>query len=247
MSNIIKGIAGVILVGTRRKFIPGTGWNTITSYECTSSGDANALGFAFASDGYEVDIEDRGPVFKVEVTTPTADPNQSEIPIDKWEVLPIDVDKHLFEHPKFQALSEDEQNKIRNWYRTQPESSGPAVTTSDAIDIYDLLRKGTDHYKSPATMVRFTRTVSDSYTTIGTTYNAASKIWTKAQLLALSPPALIASAISAADTALQTPPAGYYGGWLKSQPTITQRGVNKNDISQEWTLENWSTFIYAYA
>ena len=246
----IIGQAGTVFIGNRMRFIQGQGWTTVSVYKSDTPADAQAFAVSNAGIGQNVDADLTRPPYLVEISTPSSDTSNSDESVDRWEILPIEMDKSIFEHPIFQGLIEDEQLVLREWYRNPPDNTGPpfiSTPSADALNIYDLLRKASDHYPSPATSVRWTKTIGDGYVTLGGVYTSANKIWTTAQLLAQGPPSLYASAISAAFNVLDSPASGYASGWLKKQPVISQRGNNRSDIVNEWILENWSTVLYDFA
>jgi hypothetical protein len=138
---------------------------------------------------------------------------------------------------------------LRAYDNSFPETTPAFTPNTDEAEILALLQNGTDHVQSPTVSLRWTRTVSNSWNELGGTYADVGRIWNVADLLALTPPPLIAAAITASTNqrlAVRPPgsSADYRTGWLKQQSTITQRGINKFDIVQEWILETWSIFLY---
>lgn len=250
--SIIKGTASAVLAGTRRRFDPSRGWTTVFRYEFSDSASANAFGGAQAGGQNAVDIDDRGPVYSVEISSPTVDPGGTEDPVGRFEVFPVETEKAIWELPAFQSLTAEEQGALRVYAEDQSDANHDAalaaISSFDGLEILALVRKGTDHYSAPTVGFRFNQTVSDSYSAIGGAGNSISRIFTSATLISsVGPPTLYVSMINAATAALPTPATGYAKGWLKKQSSITQRGVNRSDITQEWILENWSTFLYGAA
>lgn len=248
--STVKGTNGAVLAGTRRRYDPARGWTTALRYEFSDSTSANSFGAASAGSGSVVDIDDRGPVYAVEVSAPSIDPQDPNAgdALDRYELFPVDLEKSLLEHPSFQALTEAEQLLLVDWFESGDKTSAPAVTSADGIDIYTLLRKGTDHYTSPTLGFRFTQTVPDGWNAVGGAGNSINRIFTSATLISsVGPPTLYSTLIASATASLPSPATDYARGWLKKQSTITQRGTNRSDITQEWLLENWSTFIYGAA
>ena len=245
----IIGQAGTVFIGNRMRFIQGQGWTTVSVYKSDTPADAQAFAVSNAGIGQNVDADLTRPPYLVEISTPSSDTSNSDEYVDRWEILPIEMDKSIFEHPVFQDLSVDSKNALRTYQKEQTESAWTAAlaqvgVVGNGFDILSLLIKGTDHYQAAATSVRWTRTIGDGYLSLGAVYSSANKIWTSAQVIAQGPPALYASAISAAFSVLDSPALGYSSGWLKKQPVISQRGSNRSDIVTEWILENWSTVLY---
>ena len=256
----ILGTPGNKLTGTRMNYSPQGGWSTTYIFVCDSAAEAVALAQSQASAFTSVVASVEKPPYTVEVTASRADGGSPDTDYsDKWEITPIDADLSYKEHPKFQdldgsgsgaaaplqealiAFEKNPEGSETDYYTTYQTVSGSA----NAVSFLELLKRGSDHYQNFSTGLRFTRTVSDGFTALGNTFSSVGKLWTTAQIIAAyGPPALYQAAMSGAETALQAPAAGYYGGWLKKQPSITQRGALRSDIVTEWTLANWSTFLY---
>lgn len=245
MSEVIKGALSA-LTGTRRSYSPSNGYVTTFMYQFAKQSDAQAFFASAVSSGYQATIDDKGPVYTVEYSDPTPADGSGEVPVDLWEMPPISQDVSIFQLAEFQALPEADRLKLRTYNQSYPETK-PTLTSDDGESIFKLLQNGTDHYQSPTVSVRWTRTVSGSWNSLGGTYTDVGKIWYASSIINLGAPGLIAAAITAATSqraAAKPAPTNYRTGWLKQQPTITQRGANKFDIVQEWMLETWSVFLY---
>lgn len=249
----ILGQAGTVFIGNRMRFIQGQGWTTVAIYKNDSPADAQAFAVSNAGIGQNVDADLTRPPYYVEISTPSSDTNNPDEFVDRWEIVKVSADLSVMEHPGVQGISDETELDLLNTYFADRSAENWQAIVDDTgsagtmFDFATLIKRGTDHFQNASTSLVWTRTIGDGYASIGGTYNSANKIWTAAQLINIGPPALYAAAISAADTALPSPAAGYYGGWLKSQPDIRQRGSNRSDIVQEWILANWSTTLYAFA
>lgn len=248
---LIKGDGGIVFSGYRRRYDPTLGWQVVSVYMTGSLTAAEAFGAAQATGGNTVDADLTAPPYRIEIASPGTEPGQNDDYSDRWEVLPISIEKPIEQHPVYLGLSFAYRDILRRYRRgelTYSDATGELNCNAGGTqcDLLDMFENNQTHFKSPATMVRWTRTVGDGYTVIGGTYTSVATIWSTATLLNLGPPTLYASAISQADSVLGTQ-ADYTKGWLKEQPTITQRGNSRSDIVQEWTLENWSTLLYGTA
>jgi len=249
MSDVIKGAASA-LIGTRRNSNPSTGISTTSVYQFARQTDAQAFFAGVADAGYLASIDDKGPVYTVEYTNPTAADGSAEVPVDLWEMPPVNQEIPIWQIQEYKNMTSDtDRAALRAYDQSYPETTPAFTPNSDAAEILTLLQNGTDHVQSPTVSLRWTRTVSNSWSALGDTYVDVGIICKPSALLSLGPPALIAAAITAAtNQRLAVRPSGssadYRTGWLKQQSTITQRGLNKFDIVQEWILETWSIFLY---
>lgn len=248
MSDVIKGALSA-LTGTKRTYTPGVGITTAFNYQFAKQADAQAFFAGLVGSGYQATIDDKGPVWTVEYSNPTSADGSPEVPVDLWEMPPINQEIPIWQIEEFKNADETSRAALRAYDQSFPETTPAFTPNTDPAEILTLLQNGTDHVQSPTVSLRWTRTVSNTWNSLGGTYTNVGRIWTVSQLLALSPPDLIASAITAAtNQRLAVRPPGsstdYRTGWLKQQSTITQRGLNKFDIVQEWILETWSIFLY---
>lgn len=257
--STIKGTSAadlVVKIGTRLQFTPGVGSTVIDVYSAQTLDAANAFFQSATGGNNRVDFDRSGPPYRIEVSAPdsqSGDPNDDYV--DNWTMPAASADRSIFELDVFLALSEGVQLLIRQWDsggKTQTDfdlarAAAAAVSSQELDDCNDILGhiiRGSEYFRTGQTSVRWTRTVGSNYSAANFAFANLLKIWTTSQLLALNPPTLIAALISNADTALETPEPGYLTGWLKQPIDVQQRGTDRFDITQEWTLNNWSTVLY---
>jgi hypothetical protein len=189
MPPIVKGLPGPVYSGIRKRYVPGTGWTSAHVYQFSNSTDANAFAAAQAATNVNVvDVDDRVP-YTVEVSTPTADGGSGDDPVDIYELPPLDETADATDSPAFKALSETEQNLIKE-YIDDP-TTAPAVTSAGGIAFYLLLRNGTRQYLKPTTEFRWTRVVSDAGLSAGLAgaFDSIGRIFTTATLnTSVAPP-----------------------------------------------------------
>lgn len=179
-----------------------------------------------------------------------------EITTDVWEIRANEIQKDIREHPLASVtyISEDVWNQIQSGLdnRTKPADMSPALT-GNAAKVYDLLRRGSTHFSLGQYVLRHTTTVG-ARTTRNVSDNNVECIYTTAQLIAEATntglwayplPARLSTKIQA----IQAPAAkpDYLWGWRKLPSTETTAAGNKVEITTEYWLEQWSTFVYGLA
>jgi hypothetical protein len=262
MSNIIRGYQGAVFQGARRNYRPGIGWTTSSRYACPDIATAQGLAGANAGGQLHVDLDDAGPPYIVEIGSPddgTNDPQQ-DVEISTYELTAIDETPDIFESELFRGISnEDHKNAVR-LYRNSAQSQDDwdalidptfgAGTGNDAYTVAELIRNGQDSFYAAKTEFRWTRTVSDSIlpTSSAQAFDSVAKIFTTDKLnSSVAPPAAWQVAIVNSAENIAAAGTGYAVGWLKYQPTITRKGLNKNEISLRWILNTWNTALYGSA
>lgn len=253
MPSIVKGSAGPVYSGIRKRFVPGVGWTSAHVYQFSNSVDANAFAAAQAAGNVNiVDVDDRVP-YTVEVSSPTSDGGSgSDDAVDIYELPPLDIEKDIVESPLFQDLNATDQTVIKA-YRADPSDANydAAVSfpvTSAGLVVLGLIRKGTVSYYAPSVEFRWTRIVSDGGLPAASAgaYSGVGAVFTTGQLTAAigGLPAVWANAIGDAATAYPPAVTGYTKGWLKQQSNIVRRGTNRNELTLRWILGNWSDDLY---
>lgn len=170
--------------------------------------------------------------------------------------------------------SEHEKSRIRNyrnsaqglddwqtWIASPLVQEGPSLgpfvapTTfpalaGDALEVAKLIRNGQDSFYRATSEFRWTRTVTDAQlpTASAQAFDSVARIFTTATLnSSVAPPVAWQSAVTNAATGITAKGANYSVGWLKYQPTITRKGLNKNEIALRWILNSWNTALYGAA
>lgn len=253
MPSIVKGSAGPVYSGIRKRFIPGVGWTSAHVYQFSNSVDANAFAATAAAGNTNiVDVDDRVP-YTVEISSPNADGGTGgDDAVDIYELPPLDIEKDIVESPLFQALDGTDQQVIRA-YRADPSDANydAAVdfpVTAAGLVVLNLIRAGTSNYYAPSVEFRWTRIVSDNGlpTAASGAYSGVGSVFTTAGLTGAigGLPAVWATAITSAAGAYPAPVTGYSKGWLKQQSNIVRRGTNRNELTLRWILGNWSDDLY---
>lgn len=258
MAAIVKGLS-VVYSGPRRRFTPGVGWTTFERYEFSNSADANAFAGAQAAAGLIVDLDDRAPSYPVEVAAPDSGGGSGDEVVDIYELPPLDEQVDIVSSLPFAELIPEIQSGLRAYLADTSDtayedfdaaiaaSGHPAPDIAAGRGMLLLMHKGTRSFTKPTTEFRWTRIVSDSRLTAGLSgaYDSINMIFETPTLIAsVAPPTVWSNAITAAAAAIPAATGNYNKGWLKMQPAITRRGLNRNEITLRWILENWSNDLY---
>ncbi len=188
--------------------------------------------------------EDSSPYATLEARVNTVLDGRTEQPINVWELIGQDLNHDLYEHPKAAALTTDEVRLLRK--AVDEIKRGSTITVSlggsTSISMKDLLIKGTDAYIQSQWVLRKSQTITSKFALNLSTY-AVDAIWSLEQIYAVETVYdNIANTINT--IAAPAPKAGFKWGWLKKSPTIMAEANNRIKVTQEWWLEQWSTFIY---
>lgn len=245
-------IPGLAYLGASKRRSPTFGEQWVLTFE--SAGSSNLSVQSAAQYAYDLVPSDytaeldtsRATIHRLIVTTPDNPADASNTVISTtYELLGNANQKDIWEHPKALALTEAQRTAVKTAVRA--ESSASLTTGSDSLYLCDLILQGNGSraFQVSQYVYRVTHVVSGRYAT-QVAFSNVQKIYTTDQMLAeLSPPATIlfsAETIVAQHTS--TVPTGYLYGWLKQTPTVNQIAGNKFTITNEWWLEEWSTWIY---
>ncbi len=184
-----------------------------------------------------------GPAWRIVVRSPDFTDGDAQATV-QWELLGNEIHKDLYEHPRSLQIGEANLRTIRNAIADPQPDTAPTLA-GDALTLYTLLLKGTNAFLTSQYVLRRTQIVSSRYQ-VRVAFNQIDYVWTTAQIVNVEAPpaALLFSIIEIPIPASQ---AGYQWGWLKKSPTVQQASGNRFQITQEWWLEQWSTYVYGTA
>jgi hypothetical protein len=251
MPRIVKGHHGPVRQPFRITYDPNTGHESVILYEASPPESIFGVtaGLETARIAYEIESDGAKAVLRAVTSRLELQPDLEETPIDKWEILANEIQKDLFEHPSAALIPDTELRAIRDAIQSPVEDQSPALTTASAIDLYSLLLRGTTHYTVGQYVVRHTRTVSDRYTRdladvdVGLIYTTGQLI-SEATGSSLQTPMPLRMRNKLNNIAEPAFKSGFVWGWLKRPATEVTVANNKIEVSSEWWLEQWSTFIY---
>jgi hypothetical protein len=231
ISNIVRG------------FDPVRGPSTEVTFTGTIEA-LNALNLTLASDQTARLVQSTSPLAELIVTTPDYyDSTSTDQSTLKYELLGNDIERSIWNHPSAIALSDEDKTNIKAAILDPQGSAIEAI--GDALSVYNLLRNGTDSYTVSQFVFRVTQTVSSRFTTrVG--FSNLNRIYSTTSMVSeTGPPSTLIFSVSSIPSS--TAPSGYAYGWLKRTPTVSQTAGNKFEITIEYWLETWSTFIYGAA
>ena len=252
----------LLLTSMRVERDPLKGFSTVYTYE----GDqASIYGYARrvkANQRYSIDDPDK-PVFRLTVQSPEAPAADTHNDyVLKWELLGNEAQKSMFEHPKAIALGDVMLNAIKIALSDVKQAAvedaaalfakiivhlraGAALqgkNPDDTEKLFRMLVADQDTFVTSQYVLRRTQTVA-SLQEVNISFSNVEKVFTTTQVLATEVvPAVVMFSIS--DIPAPVEHAGYLFGWLKKTPTVNQVAAGRFEISQEYWLEQWSTFVY---
>jgi hypothetical protein len=257
---IFGNMPGLSFLGVRRRKVSGRGHNWILSYQSAASNDPNVpsvaeVAYSLVPSYFEAELEAVGPTYQLTVIAPDV-PAGDSIGVQEafFELAGNNLQFDMREHPKALALGPATLKIIDTAISGDTDAARTAAITQvnaaggDTLALYNLLRQrnGTGAFFKPQYVLRYNRLVS-SRATIDVGYSNVGKILTHAQMINDSaPPTGILAAINeAVDGYAPAAVTGYLWGWLKQTPTVQTVAGNKLQISGEYYLEFWSTWLYA--
>ena len=162
--------------------------------------------------------------------------DQANLLTEIWTLDGNDLEKPIFSHAKFQALTTVEQQALRD-YESQQSKATTAITSSDGLLFLVEIKKKTQGYTISQYVLRRVQTIDPAWTSQIDATNANNYYSSTANLLAAEPniPTII----------IPTFPAGM---WLKRTPKIQQQSNGKYEATQEWWhADSWSSLFYNLA
>lgn len=169
--------------------------------------------------------------------------------VDEWQLTANEIQKDLFEHPTSLAIDADQIHAIKKGLEDHTPSEQLSID-GNAIVLYDLLTRGTTHFALGQYVLRHSTNVSNDYSVNVADFNV-ERIYTTAQLIAevTNPTSWVfplPGRLVYKINNLAAPPAraGYLWGWRKLPSTEHTAAGNRIAITTEYSLEQWSTYIY---
>lgn len=249
--------------GVSRRKSPYSGEQWVISYEGPASNKANKIspaevGYNLVPSDFEAQLEAVGPIYRLTVITPDFPSGGGSVGVQQtsFELAGNSLQFDMREHPKALALGPTVLKDIDNAIDGETAAIRSAALSTvqaaggDTLALYNLLRqrKGSGSFFKPQYVFRYNR-IASNRATINVGYSGVGKIHTTAQMIAQTgPPTGILNSIAEAVAPI-TPENvdDYTMGWLKQTPTVVSQAGNKLQISGEYYLEFWSTWLYAVA
>ena len=253
--------ANVALRSRSRRYDPIRGRVDVRIYEGSERALYGIVATLSSDQGWSVD-DDQAPKYRLTIETPDDDEKTGQTSSEvttSWKLLGNDIQLTLYEHPKARALDENVIQLIKTYVEQLKSSSDPAaeftsqravvtaaaaafgVSETNAGLLFDLMVKESDSYIRSQYVLRKTQTVS-SRSQIAVSFTNVEKVHTTAQVTSAE---TIPETLLFSISGIPAPDAedNYLFGWLKKTPTVSQTGLHFQ-ITQEYWLEQWSTFTY---
>lgn len=246
-------------------YSPETGVRTLLGYEGTREA---VVGYAFqlpTESNWHTSDSDK-PKVRLNVSFPYlfAGQNTPEQAIDTWEFPTNTIQKDYREHPDWIGFSavmrriieiglddinqlatpENVESKINTVYVAINAVSGAtAEQKANAIVLFEaLMRVPNLTFQVSQLILRHTRVIGTK-AALAMAWSNIHKVYTQAQIHAESP--IDAEHLATLENIpVVTPHSGYFWGWLKQTPAQKKIAYGKLEITNEWWLEEWLTFLY---
>lgn len=233
-------VPGLSYLGANLVYTPNVGTQWTLIFEGTPSACTTA--YALVSPFFKKELDStRGAVYRLIVTTPD-DPNATghEVLSTQFELLPNQLQKDIWEHPKALALSQSDRAAVKKAVKAGTSSGlgGNALTLCNML----LEGNGSRSFQKSQYAFKVTQVVASNYV-VKVSFTNVEKIYTTTQLKnEIQMPSTYLISIDAIDQ--PAAPAGYMTGWLKQAPSVTNSAGNRISIVNEYWLQTWSTWLY---
>lgn len=167
----------------------------------------------------------------------------TETPTLVWEYFSnrLEIDILEADISNVNSIADDELRLIRKHIQ-DPEEVSPALTSSNAINLYQLMLKGVRSVRVNVPTLRLSKLVSNTYAVQASQANVG-RVITSATL---STQENVPTRLFVLPTTVSTK-SGFVYAWYKNFPMITQSTAGRWQISQEWEFGLWPTFLYGAA
>lgn len=171
-----------------------------------------------------------------------------ELVQDHWQLLANEVQKDLREHPAVLALEASSPGILALILKAVDDFNNGKTTTpsfpdGEANTVFDLMKKGQTHFAVGQYVLRWTTNVSFNSTVYRGEGNR-EMLYSTSQVISESLPP---TAITSAMTSISAPTfvSGYFWSWRRLPSTRTTVAQNRVEVSTEYWLDQWSTYIYS--
>lgn len=237
-------IPGLSYLGASKSYNPQNGTRWVLVFEGTPAACERAYLLVPTNYSKELDAT-RGAAYRLIVTTPDDPTSSVSTAISTtYELLGNTSSVSLWVHVKSLALSAAQRELVKTAVRTRSTTG----LSGDALSLAKLIieNDGSRSFYASQYVFRMTQVVASTYQQ-QVSFANVGKVYTATQMQAeANPPATLFFSISAVSSRTAvTSPEGYLYGWLKQTPTINQIANYKFSVTNEWWLDDWSTWIYS--
>jgi hypothetical protein len=240
MAQIQKGTPEVIEQPSEREYNAQTGWRTVRRWRGTREACELFVPQLLNSvNSFRINVEDGSPMATIEGWVDNAQDGSSvdsEAQITTaWEVFGNDLEKDIFDHPRFAALAVGDREVLKSFRDGSLDYNEAAFQLSgapDAADYLDALDSKQESYTVAQIVLRRTKSVA-SLAAVYCINSNANKTYTRAQLIAAEgvPSAVITEMPST-------------GKWLARTGQKAQQSNGRYQITQEWWHADTWSFLY---
>lgn len=254
---IINGTTNPILTATHETYDPQHG--IVRTEEWESAGDnldGTAKTFRDARIGYQYTYNGR----RSKLTTNATSAKQEEfnqITTDTWQLLATEVARDIKHHPKVQQFTKAQLQDVLQAVEDFQSGGEPDISgfSEDQTRVYTHIVFGFTSYIATEYVMRHTTSVANVFEEnvadegVGSVYsfaNLESEITNQQLWTFPCPPRLLQKMdeLENAFLAGESIPEGFTMGWRKTASTETTAANSRIDISTEYQLGLWSTFLY---
>lgn len=241
---VLRGQSTLAEQKPRREWSRTEGWQTVRSWVGTNDAIEGLVAQLQAATGGadRIAIFPDGPVSRLEAYVSSENAGAQETAATTWELVGNDLTKSLYELKKSRDLGTTVLEGIQE--KVKDKDYSYTVPAGDATSLYELIRKGTDSFTLSQYVLKKTSVVGSNYTA-QIAFSGINKRWTTTQINAAEAiPTSVIFSITTLETSLPAAGTGFAWSWLKRTPTVRAIARNRLEVSQEWYLEAWSTWIY---
>ena len=253
---IVKGTGVAQALAPTGRWTQAGGYITVYQWEGPTKESILGLIPGLQADGYTEITWDRPDSVKwrLQASKPTQPEGTTPEIVDTWEFIPSIHSEDIVNHPNCWAVDgagvelgvrETEVLKIVEWINSPSSTSTPALTTSAAIELFDLMVRGVRSFVRPDIALRRTR-VTGNLGDVNAAYVGYNRVWTFAQMPSSAMPAPTREIFNALANANDYPfTVGHTWGWLKQFPSVITEFSGRTQLTEDWWLGLWNTsFLY---
>jgi hypothetical protein len=196
----------------------------------------------------EVDTMRPNPLGTMMIRTPDYGSSSGTSEVQTTWDLPANLtQKHIFEHPKSQALGAETLSRIWAGFTGNAEVSGLNANGTELLQMLKL-RQDTFFVSQPvfkhSSFIQRNGVIAVAHGSVGRVYSSASVI------TETGAPSVWQSAINSSYAAMLdfyggSAPSGHTIGWLKVAPQFSGAAGNKTVVTVEYMLEAWRNYPYS--
>lgn len=237
----LLGHPGLVAQAERREYSPAGGWTTVRTYhgpiDAVQGIIPNLVNQGLRFSEFPVQDGIRGVEIRFSDAQDGAAPptNPDDEQTTTWELVGNDLNKDLFDHPNYTALSEANKKTLKD-YRDgakKIDDADVSALTGNAEKFRDLITKGVEGFTVSQYILRKTGVVALNWsgtfgiTNVGDYYATTTDLSDTENV-----PATLKFSLPT-------------GQWLKRTPTIRQNRDGRWVSSQEWWhADDWSDVLY---